>query len=222
MAPPIAAGGGSHCTFNRRVRIADVAIQGDLSSLRLGVRRASDRPCHTSGALRSTRREKHRTGAPPEPTRQYAPSVFRLALTSASIIVAAAFAVSSASARLLPGFRSPSGNIRCFVLAGHSGDLLCTIAAADYTKTLQARCIDAGAGVEWHGFTLGATRRAALNCSGGIQYDPATDRLPIARLAYGSTWRSGDFSCSSSRTGVTCRNHRGHGLFVSRASWRAW
>jgi hypothetical protein len=146
----------------------------------------------------------------------------RLLLAFASILAAAAFAVPSASALQLPGFRSPTGNIRCFVLAGHSGDLLCTIAAADYAKTLQARCIDGGAGVDWHGFTLGATRKAALNCSGGIQYDPATDRLPTARLAYGSKWRSGDFSCTSALTGVTCRNHRGSGLFVSRASWRTW
>jgi hypothetical protein len=145
----------------------------------------------------------------------------RLALAAASILVAAAFAAPSASARALPGFRSPTGNIRCFVLVGHSGDLLCTIGSSSYAKTLQARCIGGGVGVDWHGFTLGATRRGALNCSGGIQYDPA-DRLPTTTLAYGSTWRHGDFTCISSRTGVTCRNHRGHGLFVSRASWRAW
>jgi hypothetical protein len=137
------------------------------------------------------------------------------------IFVVAAFAASSASAGQLPGFQSPSGNIRCFVLVGHSGDLLCTIAAADYAKTLQARCINGGVGVDWHGFTLGATRKGALNCSGGIQYNPSTDTLPTARLAYGSKWRHGDFSCTSARTGVTCRNHTGHGLFVSRASWRA-
>lgn len=138
------------------------------------------------------------------------------------LLATPAFAVPCASAGLLPGFRSPSGNIRCFVLVGHSGDLLCTIATADYAKTLQARCIDGGVGVDWHGFALGAKNRAALNCSGGIQYDPATDTLPTARLAYGSKWRHGDFSCTSSRTGVICRNHTGHGLFVSRASWRAW
>jgi hypothetical protein len=137
------------------------------------------------------------------------------------LLATAAVAVPSASADQLPGFRSPTGNIRCFVLVGHSGALLCTIAAADYATTLQARCIDGGAGVDWHGFTLGVTRRATLNCSGGIQYDP-TDRLPTARLAYGAKWRQPDFACTSARTGVTCRNHRGHGIFVSRASWRAW
>jgi hypothetical protein len=146
----------------------------------------------------------------------------RLVLTSASILVAAAVAVASASARVLPGFRSPSANIRCFVLVGHSGDLLCTIAASDYAKALQTRCINGGVGVDWHGFTLRATGKAALNCSGGIQYDPATDRLPTARLAYGAKWRSGEFNCTSALTGVTCRSHTGHGLFVSRASWRTW
>jgi hypothetical protein len=146
----------------------------------------------------------------------------RLALASASTLVAAAFAVPAASAHLLPGFRSPSGNIRCFVLAGHSGDLLCTIGAARYATTLQARCIGGGVGVDWHGFTLGAGRAAVLDCSGGIQYDPATDRLPTGTLAYGSRWRSSGYGCTSARTGVTCRSRRGHGLFVSRASWRVW
>jgi hypothetical protein len=146
----------------------------------------------------------------------------RLLLACASIVVAAAVVAPSALARQLPGFRSPSGNIRCFVLAGRSGDLLCTIAAADYAKTVQARCMDGGAGVDWHGFALGAAGKAGLNCSGGIQYDPATDKLPTARLAYGSKWRSGGFSCTSALTGVTCGNHQGHGLFVSRASWRTW
>lgn len=140
----------------------------------------------------------------------------------ALFLVAAACSGSADAATTMPGFRSPSANIRCFVLVGHSGAMLCTIAVSDYARTLQARCIDGGAGVDWHGFALGASGKATLNCSGGIQYDPATDRLPTARLAYGSTWRHGDFSCTSARTGVTCRNHRGHGLFVSRASWRTW
>jgi len=39
---------------------------------------------------------------------------------------------------------------------------------------------------------------------------------------YGTSWRRGVFSCASQRTGVTCRSRAGHGLFVSRASWRAW
>ena len=41
-------------------------------------------------------------------------------------------------------------------------------------------------------------------------------------LPYGRTWRHGAFSCASRVTGVTCRNRAGHGLFVSRQSWRAW
>jgi hypothetical protein len=155
--------------------------------------------------------------------RQYALGVpHRLVAVLVLLLATAALAVPLASARQLPGFRSPTANIRCFVLVGHSGDLLCTIGSSSYAKALQTRCISGGVGVDWHGFTLGATGKATLNCSGGIQYDPATDRLPTSTLAYGSKWRSGAYTCASSSSGVTCHNRHGHGLFVSRTSWRTW
>ena len=79
-----------------------------------------------------------------------------------------------------------------------------------------------GAGVDWHGFTLTATGRGAINCSGGILYNPATQRPGYATLPCGKSWRHGTFTCTSRVTGVTCRNRAGHGLFVSRQSWRVW
>ena len=127
------------------------------------------------------------------------------------------------AATTLPGIRTPSGNIRCLFLAGHSRDLLCTLGQADYAKSLQERCMAPnGAGVDWHGFTLSPTGRGLVNCSGGIQYDPATEHPSYVTLAYGRARRVGPFTCASRRTGFTCRNARGHGLFLARASWRAW
>jgi len=41
-------------------------------------------------------------------------------------------------------------------------------------------------------------------------------------LAYGKSWRAGTFTCTSQVTGVTCRNRHGHGLFISRRTWRVW
>jgi hypothetical protein len=144
----------------------------------------------------------------------------RMALIT--VLVVAAALVPNAVARQLPGFRSPTGNIRCFALVGHSGDLLCTIGRSAYAKALQTRCIDGGAGVDWHGFVLGVSRKGTANCSGGIQYDPAADKPVTPTLAYGTSWRSGTLTCASRTTGVTCLNRSGHGLFLSRASWRAW
>ena len=118
----------------------------------------------------------------------------------------------------LPAFRSPSGNIECFY---GSSVLHCQIGQADYAKTLQDRCM-AGPSVDWHGFELGATRKSALTCSGGILYDPDTQVPYYVTLAYGKSRRLGGVTCSSAVTGVTCRNRAGHGLFISRQSWRAW
>ena len=119
-------------------------------------------------------------------------------------------------AAALPGFRTPSGNIACY--AGPNV-LHCDIRHADYAAALQRRC-QAGAGVDWHGFDLTAARRGTFSCAGGIAY-PHTWRSYVT-LPYGETWRRGVFTCRSRVTGVTCATRRGHGLFISRGSWRAW
>jgi hypothetical protein len=126
----------------------------------------------------------------------------------------------AAGATQLPGVRTPTGNIRCLLLSGQGRGLLCTIDHAGYAARLRQRCIaPGGAGVDWHGFTLSPTGKGLLNCSGGILY---TRRPRYVTLEYGRTWRAGPFICISTRTGLTCRNGRGHGLFLARESWRAW
>jgi len=138
-------------------------------------------------------------------------------------IVAAALAAAPAAAKTkLPGFHSPSGNIRCYWEPGPPSILRCQIAQADYAKALIAHCAAPPIGVDWGGFELGARRKASVTCTGGVLYDPDTQQPRFANLAYGSTWRQGVFTCASRTTGVTCRSRAGHGLFISRESWRAW
>jgi hypothetical protein len=137
-----------------------------------------------------------------------------------------------AAASTIPGFRSPSGNISCLFIPSTPLDsgsgrtpatLLCTIAHADYSKTLQARCLGpTGAGVDWHGFLLPAARKGTVSCSGGALYNPAKQRPSYITLAYGKTWRHKMFSCTSAITGVNCSNPSGHGMFISRQTWRTW
>jgi hypothetical protein len=119
----------------------------------------------------------------------------------------------------LPAFHSPSGNIRCFLT---HDNLQCSIARADYASALQARCIAPPTELDWHGFTLGARRKGAVTCSGGILYDPDTEQPRYVNVPYGRTWHHGAFTCLSRTIGVTCRNASGHGLFLSRQAWRAW
>jgi hypothetical protein len=119
----------------------------------------------------------------------------------------------------LPGFHSPSGNIQCFVV---NNTLHCSLARADYGAKLQARCIAPPTQLDWHGWGLGARTKGTVTCTGGILYDPETERPSRAVLQYGSSWHRGAFTCLSRTTGVTCRNRSGHGLFLSRQAWRAW
>jgi uncharacterized protein DUF6636 len=134
-------------------------------------------------------------------------------------LLALAAATPATAVTRLPGFHSPSGNIRCvFVPASH---LLCTVGHSDYGAALQARCI-ARHSLDWHGFELSTTGRGLVVCSGGILYNPDTQRPSYVNLPYGATWRHGAFTCRSRVTGVTCSNRRGHGVFVSRERWRTF
>jgi hypothetical protein len=138
-------------------------------------------------------------------------------------LLASVVGVSAASASILPGFKSPSGNISCFLVPGHPSVLRCSIAHSAYAQALQAQCIKPdGSGVDWHGFELPGTGKGAVTCTGGILYNPAKQHPRYVTLAYGHTWRVGVFTCASKVSGVTCRNRLGHGLSISRLSWRAW
>src|SRR5881275_2842101 len=100
----------------------------------------------------------------------------------------AVFAASGTAAAktALPGFRSPSGNVKCLRLPAPSRSLLCSIGQASYAKTLQDRCLNPkgakGAGVDWHGFLLSATTKGELNCSGGILYNLSTQHPTYVTL----------------------------------------
>jgi uncharacterized protein DUF6636 len=120
----------------------------------------------------------------------------------------------------LPGIRTPSGNISCFAQR-KPAELFCRIRQADYAKRLVAHCAAPPIEVDWAGFELGATRKGSISCSGGVLYDPATQRPVYVTLPYGRTWRAGPFTCRSAVSGLTCRNRARHTLFISRQSWRA-
>ena len=130
--------------------------------------------------------------------------------------------IASVVLALLPGVRTPTHNISCFVVpikpTAHS-NLLCAIKTSAFGITLQRRC-GAGPGLDWQGFELPWNGAARVECAGGVLYDIGRDTPHYRVLAYGSTWRSHRFTCRSRRTGLTCTNARGNGLFLSRESYR--
>ncbi|HEY1369627.1 MAG TPA: DUF6636 domain-containing protein [Gaiellaceae bacterium] len=138
-----------------------------------------------------------------------------------ALLLALALPATAAAVTRLPALRTPSGNISCFA-EPKPAILFCRIRRADYARRLEAHCAAPPIEVDWAGFELGATRKGSISCSGGVLYDPATQRPAYVTLRYGSTRRSGPFTCSSRVTGLTCRSRAGHGLFISRQSWRAW
>jgi hypothetical protein len=136
-----------------------------------------------------------------------------------ALVVVGTFAGIAHSATI-PGFRSPTRNITCVFIPGRPATMLCTIGQADYAKTLQKRCLGPnGAGVDWHGFVLPAATMGLVSCSGGALY---TQQPHYVTLAYGKTWRRKMFSCTSRVDGVNCSNAHGHGMFISRETWRTW
>jgi len=134
--------------------------------------------------------------------------------------VLAGWAITAAGATILPGIRSPSGNIRCLYVSDTPGFLVCQIATADYESKLRRRCASAPYYVDWAGFSLSAAGKGVVACAGGPAYDPQSEHPRYVTLAYGATWRRGPFTCRSATTGVTCTNTAGNALFVSRSSWR--
>ena len=140
-----------------------------------------------------------------------------------ALVVAALAAAPAATANLtpLPGIVTPSGNIRCFYVPARPAHLLCDIRIASYTHLAQAHCMTRS-GLDWHGFEVYATRSATTVCSGGLLYNSNRDKPRFRRLGYGHTWKFGAFSCSSRISGLTCTTPTGHGIFLSRESWRGW
>ena len=117
---------------------------------------------------------------------------------------------------VLPGIKTPTRNISCVATPAA---LHCDIAQSAYSTRLQARCTAPPTGLDWHGFELTPTGKGQVACSGGVL---VTGAVRSRTLPYGRVWRHGPYTCVSRATGLTCTNGHGHGLFLSRASWRAW
>jgi hypothetical protein len=113
-------------------------------------------------------------------------------------------------------FATPSGNIRCFATARQGGVVECSIDSGLKPPAPRGTC-----DLDQNGLVLHADGGAAPDCRG----DPTPAGLDpkIPALAYGKIWHGlGVLVCISRVTGLTCRNSRGHGFFLSRERWRTY
>jgi hypothetical protein len=129
----------------------------------------------------------------------------RSALPIAVLALSLCACVPAASASLA-GFRSPSGNIGCYV---YGQGARCDIRNKDW----EAPPTPPSCELDW-GFGLTVDRHGRGNyvCAGDTAIDPSN---PVLR--YGDRITRGRFRCKSKQSGIRCTNRRnGHGFKISR------
>lgn len=129
----------------------------------------------------------------------------------------------TAQARKIVHFMSPSENIHCYLVADKSlGQYANCLVLDDHWKKHKARPADCD--LDWEPAEVTLTRKGKVNI-GGCRGDIGSECLPdggvddCSALAYGKSVRAGNIRCASSRKGITCRttDDRRHGFLVSRA-----
>jgi hypothetical protein len=131
-----------------------------------------------------------------------------VALASALLLVPA---VSAASPN---AFRLPSGNIGCIYsdasVTGRAS-LRCDVRFG-LRPVPRARCEQ-----DWTGIVFPTASKPRPECAGDTAIDPRARVIP-----YGGRWTRGGYTCLAQRIGLRCTRRNGHGLFLSRSSWRVY
>ncbi|MDO8211786.1 DUF6636 domain-containing protein [Conexibacter sp. CPCC 206217] len=149
-----------------------------------------------------------RASAAPIPISARARGVLAAALAALLLL---ALGTASAQARLVM-FSAPSHNIGCAI---DNGFARCDVAR----HTWKAPAKPTSCRLDWgNGMAVGRRGRGAFVCAGDTTLNPRGAVLP-----YGRSRSVGSFTCSSRRSGMTCRNGaNGHGFTVSRTVARAF
>jgi hypothetical protein len=142
---------------------------------------------------------------------------------AAAVALATVLAASTAAAATAGYFQTPSGNIVCgaFTGSGYPAMLECGVVSGlvpPPPRPSASAChhLDFAS----NRILLNATGRAYGFCSGDVGVLAMAGRAPV--LAYGRSLTAGPFSCSSARSGLTCRNKSAHGFFLSRLAWHSF
>jgi hypothetical protein len=143
----------------------------------------------------------------PKPPMKFAKLALIATATAAAIIAFPA----TASAGVGPTFKSPSGNIACWVADDMAG---CQV--IDHTYASWPGGCSSPAIAE---FTLVQGKAVDLHCGGNPGNPPAT--WPADTLDYGKTYSVGVMSCDSETSGVTCTDtSTGRFFRVSQESYQ--
>jgi len=147
-----------------------------------------------------------------------------LAVAAVLAAIAASPVAADSSTAVRSGYlRTPSGSVYCdylyggatkayrYVRCGFRGSLV----PPEPKPRGGCRVVDyVGNRVVLHQTGRGTTEPCAGDAG------PFADPQAARTVPLGKTWHGGPFSCTSSKTGMTCRNSGGHGFFLARRHWR--
>ena len=132
-----------------------------------------------------------------------------------SALVAAAVAASATAApqKSYFTFKAQGGLVECGIFVGgaYSESLLrCDIRTGLKPKVKRPRA------------ATSTTARRSSYVRGRAFPGCVSDAIGRAQttLGYGKTYKRGPFTCTSARSGLTCKNAAKHGFFLGKSAWR--
>ena len=129
--------------------------------------------------------------------------------TAAPTVATTAASTPPAAPTGADAFQTPTGGIKCQLvstLTPGSSSVRCT--ALGSTAKLPKR--PATCDFDWEDIAVSATGRSFTVCAG----DSIEGNFAV--LPYGATWKRGVFTCTSAKSGVTCRNPSRRGFRISK------
>lgn len=106
-------------------------------------------------------------------------------------------------------FQTPSGNIGCAIWPGKDSYVRCDM------KELQPTYQDKPSDCD---FSWGSAFELTTTGSGEvICFNDTSINADAPKVEYGKAFELGSFRCLSEKTGLTCKNTRGHGFSLSKA-----
>ena len=193
-------------TINSTVTIVPPVSFGDNNSSN---NQAADTTTINPPATTTTVAATTTTGAATTTVAATTTTVPAAATTASPTVATTAAPTPPAAPAGADGFQTPTGGIKCQLvstLTPGSPSVRCT--ALGSTAKLPKR--PATCDFDWEDVAVSATGRSFTVCAG----DSIEGNFSV--LPYGATWKRGVFTCTSAKSGVTCRNPSRRGFRISK------